>query len=89
MGNLSNSFDLGADRLTAQYNRIADYISVTKSSCKDILDSLNDQLSAVKKIRDGLGGATNNTHIGAPQCGEALDIVIKDLTEAINQLSSL
>ena len=89
MGDRSNSFDLGADRLTAQYNKIADYIHVTKSSCKDILDSLNDQLNAVKKIRDSLGDATHYTHVGAPQCREALDVVIKNLTEAVDKLAVL
>lgn len=85
----SNSIDTGIEDLVNLYNRIKAYIDTTRGSCRGMLLLVNDQLNAVKKIRDGLGDATHYTHVGAPQCREALDVVIKNLTEAVDKLAVL
>ena len=75
--------------LTELYNKIVAYIDATKRDYKAMLDPLIAQRQAVRNIRAGVADATHNTHVGAPQCCEALDAVDRKLTQAIDRLSSL
>ena len=71
------------------YDRIVAYINATKRDYKAMLEPLIAQRQAVQRIRDGVYDAAHDTHVGAPQCREALDAVLEKLDQAISRLSGL
>ena len=77
------------DALNQQYVTLRRFFDSTCQEKKDMIAPLTIQLSNIQQLREGIIAATHNSHVGAPQCCEALDSAIQKLSAAINRLEQI
>ena len=77
------------DALYQQCGMLRRYFDSAYQEKKSMIAPLALQLSNVQQLRDGISSATHNSHVGAPQCCEALDSVMHKLSAAISHLEQM